>query len=288
MEGKIELPLAKRCCIGEGPIWNEKEGTLYFTNGMGGNEICRYAPADGSLTLQPVKVGCAAFAFDIENRLIVSRADGVFYLDGEETRSLVCDGTEIRFANDMKVGPDGRLYVGTQSRKRLGLSEDVDGRLYRVDPDGTAKVLLDGMRLSNGMEWSMDERTFYHTDSDTSLIREYRFDALRGELEATGRRVLVPDVDGFTVDRENRILAACWGHGRIAVVDTEKLEIADEIPLPCRIPASCGFFGEKMDRLAVTTATYGTDAERDPEAGRLCVVKNAGRGRLPWRFGGTD
>ena len=30
----------KRCNIGEGPIWNEGEGKLYYTNGGGGNALC--------------------------------------------------------------------------------------------------------------------------------------------------------------------------------------------------------------------------------------------------------
>ena len=32
----------KRCNLGEGPIWNEKEQKLYFTNGYGANELCIY------------------------------------------------------------------------------------------------------------------------------------------------------------------------------------------------------------------------------------------------------
>jgi len=31
----------KRCIIGEGPIWNEKEQALYFTNGFQ-KEVCIY------------------------------------------------------------------------------------------------------------------------------------------------------------------------------------------------------------------------------------------------------
>ena len=36
----MECISKKRCIIGEGPIWNEKESCLYYTNGMG-SEICK-------------------------------------------------------------------------------------------------------------------------------------------------------------------------------------------------------------------------------------------------------
>ena len=78
----------------------------------------------------------------------------------------------ILYANDMKVGPDGRIYVGTQSSKRYGVSDKIDGKLYSIDSSGEVRVLLDGLILSNGLEWSMDEKRFYHTDSDTHMIKE--------------------------------------------------------------------------------------------------------------------
>ncbi len=35
----MKLICKHRCIIGEGPIWNDFEKRLYFTNGMGGKEI---------------------------------------------------------------------------------------------------------------------------------------------------------------------------------------------------------------------------------------------------------
>ncbi len=199
----------KRCIIGEGPIWNEKEGQLYFVNGLE-NEICSWKPQTGALTVRSVPVGASAIAFDKKNRMIVSRTDGVFILNPDDTTEPLYDTGKYRFdyANDMKVGPDGRIYVGTQSTGRLGLSDRFDGKLFSIDRQGNVRTLLTDLALSNGMDCSMDETRFYHTDSDKNVIREYEFDKDSGEIRYTGREVTVPGVDGFTIDRRDRIISA--------------------------------------------------------------------------------
>ena len=144
----MECIIKKRCTIGEGPIWNKKESCLYYTNGMG-SEICKLDIYTGDLSVRSVDVGCAAFAFDTNNRLIVSRMDGVFYLNDDNTAEPLYDTNkyDIKFCNDMKVGPDGCIYVGTQSSKRLGISSKIDGKLYRIEKNGKVDILLDGLIL---------------------------------------------------------------------------------------------------------------------------------------------
>ena len=277
----------KRCNIGEGPIWNEREMRLYYTNGAGGNELCIYDPKEERLTIRALPVGVAAYAFTKENALIVSHAGGVDILNPDNTLTPLYDKTryDIRYANDMKVGPDGRIYVGTMSKKRKGVSEEIDGKLYSIDAGGNVRILLDGLRLSNGMEWSLDEKRFYHTDSDTGIIKEYFFDKASGNIEYTGRKVHVPGVDGFTIGMDGCLYVGCWGQGHIAVVDTKDMVLARTIETPAKIPTSCGFMGEKMDCLAVTTADYGSDLAEDPNAGFTIVQKMNVTGRMPYLFG---
>lgn len=276
----------KRCVIGEGPIWNENESLLYFTNGLA-NEICKLDVYTGDLKVRSLDIGCAAIAFDTDNRLIVSRNDGVFYLNEDNTAEPLYDTNRysIKYGNDMKVGPDGAVYVGTQSSKRVGTSSDVDGKLYRIDKNGRVDILLDRLLLSNGLEWSMDEKRFYHTDSDTGIIKEYDFDKVKGSIHFTGRQVKVSGVDGFTVDKNDNILAACWGKGHIAIVDTRKMKIKDYITVPAKIPASCGFAGNDMELLAVVTATYGADLKKDADAGHTFLQSYDAGGRKPYLFG---
>ena len=279
----------KRCNLGEGPIWNEKEQKLYYTNGYGANELCIYDIKTETLNIRKLPFGAAAYAFDIENRLIVSHAGGVHILNDDDTLTPIYDNEiyKIEFANDMKVGPDGAIYVGTQSRKRKKLSDDIDGKLYRISPNGEVSVLLDGLLLSNGMEWSIYETKFYHTDSDTQIINEYNFDKSNGAITYSGRQIAVPGVDGFTIGKDGYLYVGCWGGGHIAVVDTSSLEICDYIYLPTQIPTSCSFCGENMDILAITTASFGADIKDDKNAGFTIIKKSKTAGRPPYLFGET-
>ena len=280
----IKIISDRRCIIGEGPIWNECENTLYFTNGMGG-EICSYNFTNDKLSVRPLPFSVSAFAFDKQNRLIVSHENGVYYLDSDNTLSPIYDqNTKIEYANDMKVGPDGAIYVGTQSGKRKGVSDKVDGKLYRISPSGEVEILLDNLILSNGMEWSIDEKKFYHTDSDTRIIKEYDFDKSTGEISYTGREIYIRGVDGFTIGQDNNLYVACWGQGHIAVIDTHSLQIKEYIDVPCKTTASCGFCGKDMDVLAITTASYHADVDNDKNAGFTILLKMQIKGRVPYIF----
>lgn len=283
----MQILSEKRCIIGEGPVWNDFEKRLYYTNGMGGNELCMFDLDAKKLEVRPLKTGAAAYAFCKDGRLIVSRPDGVFILNEDDTVEELYDTKKhpILYANDMKVGPDGRIYVGTQSGKRKGVSDKVDGKLYSIDKDGSVHILLDNLRLSNGLEWSIDEKRFYHTDSDTGIIKEYDFDKITGDISFTGRQVAVPGVDGFAVGKNDWLYVGCWGKGHIAVIDTLSMSVKEHIPVPTRIPTSCGFCGENMDVLAVTTASFTADLNEDNNAGYTFLRKTNVSGRKPYLFG---
>ena len=282
----MQIIKEKRCIIGEGPVWNEKEQVVYFTNGYG-NQIGMLDVYTGKVKMRALDFNVAAMTFDCAGRLIVSCKDGVFYLKEDGTKQPLYD-TDIyciTHANDMKAGPNGSIYVGTQSSKRLKISEEVDGKLYRIDPDGTVEVLLDGLLLSNGMAWSCDEKRFYHTDSDTKMIREYFYDKKHGSIAATGREVLVKGVDGFTIDSKDQIWAACWGQGHVAKIDCRSLEITDYLEMPMKIPASCEFAGKDLEKLIVVSASYHADLEKDPLAGFTVICELDANGRKPYCFG---
>lgn len=282
----MEVLCRNRCYIGEGPIWNEKERKLYFVN-PGEKEICIADVYTGKLSVRKLEEKVSALAFAKDGSMLVSRKDGAYLLREDGAIENLYDPSKYRLknCNDAKVGPDGRFYVGTQSSKRLGISEEVDGKLYSVDKDGNVKVLLEQMRLSNGFDWSMDEERLYHTDSDTHQIREFRFYKETGELENTGRVVFVPGVDGLTIGQDDCIYAACWGQGHVAKIDTKTLQGTEHIKVPTPIPASCAFAGDQMEFLAVTTCLFEYEQTSEPGAGFTYLHKMAIRGRKPYLFG---
>ena len=278
----------KRCIIGEGPIWNEREGLLYFVNGID-KEICTYDPARDIFKAYPQEVGVSAIAFSEDGRMLITRADGAFFLDSKQgTLAPMYDNQiQIKHANDAKVGPDGCFYVGTQSEFRLGVSEKIDGKLYRITPTGKVTVLLDKLILANGMDWSPDERFFYLADTGAKKVREYEFDKSTGNLTPTGREVHISGADGLCIDQNGDLYVACWGKSSVAVVDTESMTEKARIELPTNAPASCAFFGKEMNQLVITTAAYPKNIEHDEAAGYLLTQEMPIAGRLPYYFGET-
>ena len=276
----------KRCVIGEGPVWNEAEGALYYVNPCE-KELCRIHWSTGETTVRKLDFAASALAFGKHGELLISCGDGAFILNADGTRSPLYDTNRytIRYGNDAKVGPDGRFYIGTQSAKRMKLGDAIDGKLYAIDTRGLVTVLLDGLILSNGFDWSMDCQRFYHTDSDTHIIKEYAFDPEGPSLTFTGRELFVDGVDGFTIDQRDFLYIGCWGKGHIAIVDTNTMQITGHIPVPARIPASCCFAGENMDRLAVVTANWKSDLLEDPNAGFTFIHDTDTQGRPPFLFG---
>lgn len=281
----MEILSRKRCIIGEGPVWNARNGKLYQVNGFA-NEILEVDLDTKEVITRKLDFPVAAIGFSVDGRMLISCIDGAFFLCDDNTRIPLYDREkyEILYGNDARVGPDGRFYVGTQSRRMLKLGDQNDGKLYSIDKDGTVKMLLDGLCLSNGLDWSMDGKRFYLADSGTRIISEYFFDADSGDLTPTGRQVKVPLVDGMTIDENDFLYVACWGAGHIAVVDTADMQIKDHIPVPAKAVASCGFVGESMDRLAVVTASYATEPE-DVLAGFTFLHVTGTKGRAPFLFG---
>lgn len=283
----MKILTQKRCVIGEGPIWCEREKLLYFVNGIE-KEICTYDPERDIFKAYPQEIGVAAIAFARDGRMLITRRDGAFFLDLSTGKisPMYDESIQIKYANDAKVGPDGCFYVGTQSEFRLGLSEKIDGKLYRITPDGEVTVLLDGLILANGMDWSPDERFFYLADTGAKKVREYEFDHATGNVSPTGREVHVSGADGLTVDEHGTLYVASWGKSCLAVIDTKTMQLQKTVSVPTKAPASCAFFGKEMNQLVITTAAYPPNVEHDATAGYLLLQAMNDRGKLPYLFGG--
>jgi sugar lactone lactonase YvrE len=75
--------------------------------------------------------------------------------------------------NDGGCDPDGRFYCGSMAY------DETPGRgsLYRLDKDGTAKVILTGVTISNGFAFAPDRsrRDRNSTSSDRAVIAPYRY-----------------------------------------------------------------------------------------------------------------
>ncbi len=91
--------------------------------------------------------------------------------------------------------------------------------LYRLNPDLSLTSMLDDMMISNGLGFSPDGRTMYHSDTPPQTVRAYDFDGDRGTLsnsrvfahfDGDGERP-----DGAAVDSEGCYWSAFYRGGKL-------------------------------------------------------------------------
>jgi len=272
-----ELIADYACVTGEGPLWHPGEGRVYWLDIPKGR-IFRYDPATGrhEMCHEGEPVGGITLQADGALLLFGDRGAVRIWRDGELTTILdeIADERESRF-NDVIADPRGRVFCGTMS------SPHRQGRLYRLDPDGSLTLLLEEIGCSNGMGFTPDRRQMYYTDTTRYEIYLFDYDASTGGL--TNRRLFasVPKAeglpDGMTVDAEGCVWSARWDGGCIVRYTTDGRE-ERRIEFPARKVSSAIFGGQNYEDLYVTTAG-GNEKETDgPLAGALFRLRPGVRG----------
>jgi gluconolactonase len=155
-------------------------------------------------------------------------------LEGEvEERLTEVDGEPMRFPNDVAIAADGAVWV-TDTGVRHGdwlasdhgrTPVDVDGRVYRIDPDTMRVERFDGgLQFANGLAWGPDGR-LYVNETLTGAIHAHDVDASGrlGPRQAWGN-VLAGDPergrggpDGMKWAEDGTLFCAVVGYGEVTV-----------------------------------------------------------------------
>jgi sugar lactone lactonase YvrE len=168
--------------------------------------------------------------------------------------------------NDGGCDPDGRFWCGSMAYdQRPGAAA-----LYRLDPDGSVRTVLEGVTVSNGLDWSPDGSLAYYDDTATHRVDVFDYDRAAG---LTGRRPFVhlPDEanpDGLTVDAQGGVWVALLGGGAVHRYSPDGV-LDEVVELPTPQVTACTFGGPRLDQLFVTTSREGLSPDEDPLAGAL-------------------
>jgi sugar lactone lactonase YvrE len=276
--------------IGEGPAWDAATGTLLMVDILRG-VVHVYNPAAGSHRTIDVgqPVGAALPRSGGGAMLAVGSGFATLDLDSGavELVAAVSSGPPGRM-NDAKCDSAGRLWAGTTTFDTIPRA----GALYRLDPGGTVTKMLAGVTLSNGLDWSPDDRTMYYVDSANPRIDAFDFDPVAGAIERRRMFAQIPagwgTPDGLTVDAEGFVWVALWGGARVQRFAPDGRPDRT-VPLPVPAVASCAVGGPDLATLYVTTARFGlTEAQLGaaPCSGDLFALEVAVRGVPARPFGG--
>ncbi len=275
--------------LGEGPVWDERTGSLDWIDIERG-KICRFNPVTG-VNQEWVIAEQVGFAVNTdEGNVLAGTRRGLirFSRTTGKTTPWIDPEAELpdnRF-NDGKCDLQGRLWAGT-----MCLDESkIEGSLYRIDPDGTVDRQLNPVQISNGLAWSADSQRMYYIDSPTRRIDVFDFDPEHGRI--TNRRTLAVIEesgfpDGMTIDAEGHLWVALWEGWGVVCLNSKTGEQLAKIDVPVSRVTSCCFGGSNLTDLYITTASRDlteADRQKQPNAGGLFVARPGIEGTASIRF----
>ena len=162
-------------------------------------------------------------------------------------------------SNDAKLDPKGRLFFGAS----VADDHEAEGALFIYD-NGDIRCLQKNTKISNGMAWSKDNKSFFFSDSLEYAVFKYDYNIEDGSI--SNRRKLF-DVengvsDGMCIDADDNIWVAVWGGSRIEKRDGETGEKLAEIEVSAEHVSSCSFMDDGKT-LFITSSGDGLSGEYD-------------------------
>jgi sugar lactone lactonase YvrE len=284
--GEVEpIPVAP-ATLGEGAIWNAAVQRLQWIDIIG-QRVFTYDPATGENRGYDVGQKVGTVVPRARGGLILALQEGFARLDADTGRVALLarppehDSQVVRF-NDGKCDPSGRFWAGTMA---LVKGPKPLGRLYRLDADGSIRVMLRDVGTSNGIAWSLDRRTLYFIDTPLLRVDAFDYDDVTGAIANRRTVISIPPgigrPDGSTLDAEGMLWIAMYDGWAATRWNPRTGELLQTIRLPVARVTSCAFGGPELDLLFLTSARDKLSEEQlaaQPLAGGLFRARPGVRG----------
>ncbi len=276
---KINQPLVSSGdTLGESPLWDNRRSTFFWVD-IDRGLIHSVNPLDLSNSTYDFGEKIGTIAMHENGGFLLAGESGLWLWNPEENQKSLLLAVKHEHPdnlfNDGKVDPLHRFWIGTKGPK--GTS-----KLW-VLKDGKLTVKLNGLSISNGLDWPSDGKFFYHTDSMDHAIYRYDFDMETATL--TNRTDFFKPgkgtPDGLTLDIDGNIWTAIWDGWQVLQLSPTG-EVLTEIKLPVQRPTSVAFGGTDLRTLFITSASEGLldeEKEKQPHAGDLFALQPGTAGR---------
>ncbi len=178
------------------------------------------------------------------------------------TVSVYVHNDKMNQPNDIAIMQSGILFASDPNWS------ESSGQLWRIDTDGSTRLIESDMGTTNGIEVSPDQKHLYVNESVQRKVWIYDIDS---KNELINKRLLIEfddfGLDGMRSDNKGQLYIARYGKGVIAVVSPEG-KLLREIALKGKHPTNIAFGGKSGKQVFVTMQKRG--------AIETFNVKNAG------------
>jgi sugar lactone lactonase YvrE len=247
-----------RCRLGESPYWWAERRQLLWVDVHNGL-VHSWSEAGGSATADVAERVAFVVPSD-SGELVLGLRHGIATLpsfaaasgDLEPAIPVQADLPQTAL-NDARADRQGRLWFGTMDREDRA---PIAG-LYRWDAEHGLQRRVDGVSLSNGIQFSPEGDVLYFVDSWTQRLDAFEYDVATGEVGTRRTVVEVPTEagmpDGINVDAQGRIYVALFNGGALhRYLPDGTLDAVIDVPV--QSPTSCTFGGDDLCTLFVTSA----------------------------------
>jgi sugar lactone lactonase YvrE len=270
-----------RCALGESPVWDDRRELLFFVDVMG--PAIHAVRLDGTgLQTWPMPKPVGSIGLAESGHLIAALWHDLAVFD-TDTGALtllatLTDEPATNRLNDGKVGPDGAFWVGTMdmSKPRRPV-----GSLYRLTGDGRVERKSMGYGVSNGLAFSPDGRTMFHSDSYSlaPIIDRWALDPATGEIAGRTRIAVLDEKTGFpdgaACDAEGHYWSA-GVFGGLLNLFTSAGALIESHPVPVPAPTMPCFCGPDLRTLVITSLRESSGPVKiaqNPQSGSLFVAR---------------
>lgn len=245
----------------EGPRVDQADN-LYFSDVPNGG-VFRRSPDGEVTTVVPKRRGVGGIALHADGGVVISGRNICHVVDGQ-TRVLF--ETDAPGFNDLMTDAEGRVYCGTiRSDPFATESERTPGEAYIIDLDGSVDQLYGQVSLTNGIGFSPDGATMYHSDTGNNHVIAHDLEpGPDGKPRAVGRRAVGQSKgflpDGLAVDSAGTIWVADYA-GSVRGLSPDG-DTVGTIDVPSNAVTSLCFGGADLRDLYIVTADNTDVPER--------------------------
>lgn len=290
------LAVDSRCRLGEGIVWDERRGCLYWTDILS-SRLWMHLQQTGQTHhwALPEPLGCLALCSD--GRLLLALAKSIRLagapLPGtplalETLAGLEPDQGAATRSNDGRCDRHGNFVFGTKDETG---AEPPLGRFYQFSSaHGLRPLPLPPASVPNSICFSPDGGTLYWCDSARPRILCADYDPVRATVANTRVFAETRDgraPDGSTIDAAGGLWNAHWDGGCV-VRHAPDGRVERVVAVPAGRPTCCAIGGEGFDTLYITTAREDLDeatlAQAPTAGGVFALPLASGAGAPEPRF----